>query len=271
MNIAIIGIGNMGKALVVGLKKAYGANVRIAGWDKFPEVFTGVNDGVEVIDPWGWQAAGFTPDVLILAVKPGDVLGLLEVISAVSHEYKLDFLVISVAAGVSISSIREKIGNGGGARVCRVMPNTPSLIGQGMSAYAFSENCEPHDVRIVEQIFSACGKVISVPESLMDAVTGLSGSGPAFVYSFIEALAEGGVSAGLSYEVALDLAVQTVIGAAEMVRQTGEHPSVLRSKVMSPGGTTVKGLQALERGAFKNTVMSAVTEAAERSAKRLEK
>ncbi|MCL2219893.1 MAG: pyrroline-5-carboxylate reductase [Chitinispirillia bacterium] len=264
MNIAIIGIGNMGKAIAAGLKKAYGAEIRIAGWDKFPEVMTEAGNGIEPIDPWGWQAAGFAPDALIMAVKPGDVAGLLGVVSAVSHEHKLDFLVISVAAGVSISSIRKSVGDG--ARVCRVMPNTPALIGEGMSAYALSENCDPHDARIVEQIFGACGKVVSVSESIMDAVTGVSGSGPAFVYSFIEALSEGGVAAGLSYKVAQDLAVQTVIGAAMMVRQTGEHPSVLRSRVMSPGGTTVRGLQALESGGFRSAVMTAVTEAAARSA-----
>jgi len=264
MNVAIIGIGNMGKALVAGLKKAYGADVRIAGWDKFPEVFPGVGDEVEIIDPWGWNSAGFVPDALILAVKPADVTGLLDVISLVSHEHRLDFLVISVAAGVSISLIRDRVGSG--ARVCRVMPNTPAMIGEGMSALAFSDNCEPHDVHIVERIFGACGRVISVPEALMNAATGLSGSGPAFAYSFIEALAEGGVAAGLSYETALDMAAQTVIGAARMVLETGDHPSVLRSRVMSPGGTTVKGLEALERGAFKSTVMAAVADAAARAA-----
>ncbi|MCL2182910.1 MAG: pyrroline-5-carboxylate reductase [Chitinispirillia bacterium] len=265
MNIAIIGIGNMGKALIAGLRKAYGADVRIAGWDKFPEMVTEAGGGVEPIDPWGWKAAGFVPDALILAVKPGDVPDLLDVVSKVSHEHRFDFLLISVAAGVSISSIREKVG--GGARVCRVMPNTPALIGEGMSAYAFSENCEPHDVRVVEEIFGACGRVVCLPEGMMDAATGLSGSGPAFVYSFIEALAEGAVAAGMPYKAALDSAVQTVIGAAMMVRETGEHPSVLRSRVMSPGGTTVKGLEALERGAFKGTVMSAVAEAAAQSAR----
>jgi pyrroline-5-carboxylate reductase len=146
------------------------------------------------------------------------------------------------------------------------MPNTPAMIGEGMSAYSLSGGCSGDDAKTVEYIFSACGKAINVPENLMDAVTGLSGSGPAFVYSFIEALAEGGVSAGLSYQMAMDAAVQTVIGAAKMVQGTSEHPSVLRSRVMSPGGTTVAGLQALERCAFKSAVMGAVAAAAARSA-----
>jgi pyrroline-5-carboxylate reductase len=134
-----------------------------------------------------------------------------------------------------------------------------------MAAYSISESCTPEDVKRVEYIFNACGKVINVSENLIDSVTGLSGSGPAFVYSFIEALTEGGVSAGLPYQTALDAAVQTVIGAAKMVQSTGEHPSVLRSKVMSPGGTTVRGIEELERGAFRHSVIQAVTQAAARA------
>jgi pyrroline-5-carboxylate reductase len=263
MHIAVLGAGNMGGALIGGLKRAYGDGVRIAGWDKVPEALAGLRGAAEPAGPEDWEAAGFVPDAAVLSVKPADIPGLLDVVARVSKRRGLDFLAVSVAAGVSISSIREKLG--GSARVCRVMPNTPALIGEGMSAYALSENCRPGDKGLAERIFGACGRVIQIPENLMDAATGLSGSGPAFVYSFIEALAEGGVSAGLPYGAALEAAVQTVIGAARMVRETAEHPSVLRSKVMSPGGTTVKGLEALERGAFKSAVMSAVTEAAAQS------
>jgi pyrroline-5-carboxylate reductase len=265
MNLAILGTGNMGRAIIGGLKKACADNARIAVWDKMPAALEGLDGDADLIEPCNWSTSGFIPDAVIISVKPADVLELLGAVALIIREQKLNFLTISVAAGVTIASIREKIG--GSARVCRVMPNTPALIGEGLSAYSLSDNCTPEDARLVERIFGACGEVLSVPESLMDAVTGLSGSGPAFVYSFIEALAEGGVSAGLPYAAALDAAVQTVIGAARMVRITSEHPSVLRSKVMSPGGTTVKGLQALERGAFKNAVMSAVTEAAAQSAK----
>ncbi|MDR2579361.1 MAG: pyrroline-5-carboxylate reductase [Chitinispirillales bacterium] len=265
MNIAILGAGNMGKAIIGGLKRAYGDDGRIVVWDEIAGALEGLGGAAESVEPCDWAASGFIPDAVIISVKPADVSELLGSIAPIIWERKLNFLTISVAAGVSTASICEKIG--GNARVCRVMPNTPALIGEGLSAYSLSDNCTPEDERLVERIFGACGEVLSVPENLMDAVTGLSGSGPAFVYSFIEALAEGGVGAGLPYAAALDAAVQTVIGAARMVRVTSEHPSVLRSRVMSPGGTTVKGLQALERSAFKNAVMSAVTEAAAQSAK----
>jgi len=266
MNIAIFGAGNMGKAIIGGLKKAYGGDVRVVAWDKFSGALAGLGDGVEAVDPSEWKSADFKPDALIISVKPADVPELLcDAVAPLINDRKLDFLTVSVAAGVSIHSIRVSLGNT--ARVCRVMPNTPALIGEGMSAYSLCENCSQNDANIVEYIFSACGKVVKVYEGLMDAVTGLSGSGPAFAYSFIEALAEGGVGAGLSYKMAMDMAVQTVVGAARMVQATAEHPSVLRSRVMSPGGTTVKGLEALERAAFKSTVMSAVAEAAAQSAR----
>ncbi|MDR2693971.1 MAG: pyrroline-5-carboxylate reductase [Chitinispirillales bacterium] len=266
MNLAILGTGNMGRAIIGGLKRAYGGDVRIVAWDKAAGALDGLGDGVEVVSPPDWKSAKFTPDVLIVSVKPPDVPGLLsDIVVPLVRGRGLDFLTVSVAAGVSIQSIRASLGNT--ARVCRVMPNTPALIGEGVSAYSLSDTCRPDDAGLVEYVFSACGKVVSVYEGLMDAVTGLSGSGPAFAYSFIEALAEGGVGAGLPYKLAMEMAVQTVVGAARMVQATAEHPSVLRSRVMSPGGTTVKGLEALERAAFKSTVMSAVAEAAAQSAR----
>jgi len=268
MNIAIFGTGNMGKAVIGGLKKAYGGDVRVVAWDKTPGALEGLADGVEVVGPseHEWKTADFVPDIVIVSVKPADVPELLcDDVAPLIKEHGMNFLTVSVAAGVSIHAVRLSLGNT--ARVCRVMPNTPALIGEGMSAYSLSDNCQQSDADLVEYVFKACGKVVKVAESLMDAVTGLSGSGPAFVYSFIEALAEGGVGAGLSYKLAIEMAVQTVVGAARMVQTTAEHPSVLRSQVMSPGGTTVKGLEALEQAAFKSTVMSAVAEAAAQSAR----
>ena len=267
MNVAVFGAGNMGKAIIGGLKRAYGADVRLVAWDKEPKALEGLGGAAEAISPDGWAGISFVPDAVILAVKPADIFELLDdVVGPAAKEHNFGFLMISIAAGIPISSIRVREKLGSGARICRVMTNTPALIGEGMSAYALSEGCGDKDAALVEAIFKACGKVISVPECQMDAVTGLSGSGPAFVYSFIEALAEGGVSAGLPYNVALDAAVQTVVGAAKMAQSASEHPSALRARVMSPGGTTVRGLYALERGAFKGAVMSAVMEAAARSA-----
>jgi len=265
MNIALFGIGNMGRALASGLVKGFAGEGRIAVWDASREARERLIDGTEVMHPINWPAYTYAPDVVIIAVKPADVAGLIdEVVFPKLREDGMDFLTVSIAAGIPMPFYLGALG--GNARVSRVMPNTPAMIGDGMSAYSLSDGCSEEDGRLVERIFGACGKVVRVPESWMDAVTGLSGSGPAFVYSFIEALAEGGVAAGLPYPTALDAAVQTVIGAARMVQASAEHPSALRARVMSPGGTTVRGLHALERGAFKGAVMSAVTEAAARSA-----
>ena len=261
MRIAVIGTGNMGRALIGGLLRAYGGAVRIAVHDKAPGALNNLGEYLETIAPGEWKNAEFIPDAVILAVKPADAAGVLDTLAPLSTE--MNFLTVSIAAGIPIQSIKERLGKD--ARICRCMPNTPVLIGEGMCAYSLSENCTAEDTKRVEYIFSACGKVISVPENLINSITGLSGSGPAFVYSFIEALAEGGVNAGLPYQTALDAAVQTVIGSAKMVESSGEHPSVLRSKVMSPGGTTVRGLEELERGAFKHSVIQAVTQAAARA------
>ncbi|MFP4013156.1 MAG: pyrroline-5-carboxylate reductase [Chitinispirillaceae bacterium] len=262
MRIAVLGTGNMGRALIGGLCKAYGESVRISAFDKSAEALEGLGKDVEIIEPGKWKEAQFIPDVVVLSVKPADMGSVLELLASSAQEFA--YLTISVAAGISISFMTEKLG--GAARVCRVMPNTPALVGEGMSAYALSSGCTDEDSQRVEYIFNACGRVINVNENLMNAVTGLSGSGPAFVYSFIEALAEGGVSAGLPYKTALEAAAQTVLGAARMVQSTGEHPSVLKSKVMSPGGTTAHGLLALERNAFRHAVEQAVLQASSRSA-----
>jgi pyrroline-5-carboxylate reductase len=175
-----------------------------------------------------------------------------------------DHLVVSVAAGVTIASIVERLGPA--ARVVRVMPNTPALIGQGASAYALGPGVGPEDDAVVGAFLTSVGVAVRVAESALDAVTGLSGSGPAFVYLMIEALSDGGVRAGLPRDVATLLAAQTVAGAAQMVRETGLHPGVLKDQVASPGGTTIIGLHALERGGVRGAIIDAVEAATKRSA-----
>lgn len=172
-------------------------------------------------------------------------------------------LLISVAAGVTLAQIESKVP--ANVRVVRVMPNTPALVGQGATAIALGKSATKADEQIVLGIFGAVGTAYSVEEKMLDAVTGLSGSGPAYVFMFIEALADGGVRAGLPRPIALALAAQTVRGAASMVIETNAHPGELKDRVASPGGTTITGIHALERGGLRGVVMDAVLEAAKRA------
>jgi len=200
--------------------------------------------------------------VLILATKPDQVGGALaEIRGAFTDKH----LLISIAAGVTLARLEGALP--AGARVIRVMPNTPALVGAGASAYALGKNATPADGELAKKLLSAVGAALPVKESLLDAVTGLSGSGPAYVYQFVEALSDGGVAAGLPRDVATKLAAQTVLGAAKMVLETGQHPGALKDQVTSPGGTTIEGLHELEKGKLRATVMNAVREATEKSKK----
>lgn len=200
-------------------------------------------------------------DVVVLAVKPQTMP---QVLTEISSNVSSDTLVVSIAAGIPLASLSA--GLPAGQRIVRVMPNTPCLIGKGVSGLSLGACATSEDGRLVETLLSAVGGAHVVPEAWLDAITGLSGSGPAFVYSMIEALAAGGVQAGLPPELSSELAARTVSGAAEMVLETGESPSVLRERVKSPGGTTVAGLAVLEQHDFAKTVAEAVVAATHRSA-----
>ncbi|MBR2345035.1 MAG: pyrroline-5-carboxylate reductase [Lentisphaeria bacterium] len=195
---------------------------------------------------------------VVIAVKP-------QVLDKALAEFKellKDKLILSIAAGITLEHLAQITG---ARRIVRIMPNTPALVGCGAAAYAGNSGVMPEDLELTEKIFSAVGTVCRLKETDLDAVTALSGSGPAYVFEFIQALADGGVAEGLPRDTAQLLAVQTLIGAAKMVLETGEHPSSLKDKVTSPGGTTSRGLEVLAKNAFSGIVMQAVRAAAVRS------
>jgi pyrroline-5-carboxylate reductase len=207
------------------------------------------------------RAAVEASDVLVLAVKPQS---LTELVRDVGRAIQPRHLVMSIVTGATLRQLGEALGVE--CRLVRVVPNTPCLVGACASAFAGNNRAGEADLQLVERLLGAVGLAVRVDEKLLDAVTGLSGSGPAFVYVMIEALSDGGVRMGLPRAVATQLAAQTVLGAARMVLQTGQHPGVLKDQVASPGGTTIAGLHALERGGLRAALMNAVEAAGLRAA-----
>ena len=199
-------------------------------------------------------------DVLVLAVEP-QILD--EVLAEVAAGIGADTLIVSVAAGYPIARIARALP--GSERIVRSMPNTPSLVREGVTAVAYEDCLPARDAVAARTLFESIGQVVRVDERWLDAVTGLSGSGPAYVYVMIEALADGGVKMGLPRETAQLLAAQSVLGAARLVIDSREHPGLLKDRVASPGGTSIAGLHELERGGFRAALMSAVEAAAQRS------
>ena len=201
-------------------------------------------------------------NIVVLAVKPDQVAG---VLAELRGGFTKQHLLISIAAGVTLAKLEAALP--AGARVIRVMPNTPALVGESARAFALGKSATAADGELAKKLLSAVGVAFQVKESLLDAVTGLSGSGPAYVYMFIDALSDGGVASGLPRDIATKLAAQTVLGAAKMVLETGQHPGALKDQVTSPGGTTIEGLHELEKGKLRAAVMSAVRAATEKSKK----
>jgi pyrroline-5-carboxylate reductase len=211
--------------------------------------------GVQVTDDNNLAAKA---PVLLLAIKP-QVFD--RVVEALNHPNPTQ-LVISILAGVDTVRLERAFPN---QPVVRAMPNTPATVGAGMTAIAAGNCIQPQDLALATKIFQAVGEVVTVPESLMDAVTGLSGSGPAYVAIAIEALADGGVAAGLPRAIADQLALQTVIGTAQLLNESGLHPAQLKDRVTSPGGTTIAGVTKLEQAGFRSALIEAVIAAARRS------
>ncbi len=200
-------------------------------------------------------------DVVVVAVKP-QVID--RVLTEVGQDVRRDQLIVSVAAGVPIEALEARLPKE--SRVVRAMPNTPATVQAGATAIAGGTHAQHDDLRIARELFEAVGRVVVLDEALLDAVTGLSGSGPAYVMVIIEALADGGVKVGLHRDTALLLAAQTVFGSAKLLLETGEHPGRLKDMVTSPGGTAIAGLHTLESGALRKTLIDAVEVATKRAA-----
>lgn len=259
MKLGFIGSGKMARALVQGVAEA-GVVARddIAVSDAIHAVAQKLANDSGVTAKSNDELVAFA-DVLVLCVKPNDALAALRSI----RESAADKLVISIVAGLPISKLQEAAG--AAVRVIRVMPNTPALIQRGASAYSIGATATNGDAEFAAQLLGAVGLAVGVKEELLDVVTGLSGSGPAYIYLVIEALADAGVLMGLPRDLSLQLAAQTVVGSAEMVLKTGRHPAVLRDEVTSPGGTTIAGIEALEAGGLRSALLSAVRVATTRA------
>jgi pyrroline-5-carboxylate reductase len=261
MKLGLIGCGKMGGSLLKGIiakKLCRSGDVIVRDADPhavqaLQREVRGVKvaaNGLEVAD---------RADVVLVCVKPADCVPVMTALAP----GKSAPLLISIAAGVKLDALEKAAGRR--HRVVRVMPNTPAMVGAGASAYSIGKRATAADAALTEKLLGAVGSVTRVDEKLLDAVTGLSGSGPAYMYTVLEALADGGVLAGLPRETALHLAAQTMVGAAQMVLKTRQHPAALRDQVASPGGTTIAGLAMLEKSGLRSALIEAVRAAAARS------
>lgn len=257
--VAFLGVGMMGEALLAGLVRD-GRPIPIIVSDHSSE------RQAEVAEKYSVRAGSVAEAVadatsVILAVKPKDMGALLDEVGA---HLQPDAVVISVAAGITTTYLEERLP--AGTPVVRVMPNTPALVGEGMTAVSAGTHCDESRLAEARALLSPSGKVLAVPESQLDAVTAISGSGPAYIFYVVEAMTEAGVLLGLPRATATDLVVQTLYGAATLLTETGEHPTLLRERVSSPGGTTVAALRQLDDHKVRAAFVTAMEAAARRSA-----
>ncbi|MBL8824520.1 MAG: pyrroline-5-carboxylate reductase [Planctomycetia bacterium] len=259
--IGFIGAGRMATAMIQALLRSKMTTAdRIVASDVVEEARDVLADLTQVKVHAENKPVVDSSDVIFLAVKP-QVMA--EVLLELKPMLTAKHLVVSVAAGVTLTQLSAILGSK--ARLVRVMPNTPILVGAGAAGFCLGAKATFDDAELVQRILNTLGKAVELPERLIDAVTGLSASGPAYIAVIIEALADGGVRAGLSRDVANLLATQTVYGTAKMLLETGLHPAMLKDMVASPGGTTIAGLHAMESGAVRCSMMDAVLAAASRA------
>lgn len=256
--LAVLGVGAMGSALVrawLGAQVVTAADLRVH--DPAPDraAALAADYGLTVAPSPAAAAAGAR--ALLLAVKPADAAAALRAAAPAPGT-----LIISIAAGVSLATLAAAAP---GCPLVRVMPNTPALVGAGASALALGDDVSDEQAAAATALFEAVGLAVRVPETLLDAATGLSGSGPAYIFVLIEALADAGVREGLPRDTALRLAAQTTLGAAKLVLESGEHPGLLKDRVCSPGGTTIAGVAALETQGFRAAAQAAVAAATQRA------
>ncbi len=256
----LVGAGAMGEAILAGLLKSGRPAESLVVVEKRAERAAELV-AAHGVDVTGDLTAVADADQVLLAVKPQD---LFTVLDALAPSLSAGQTLISIAAGVTIASIEAKVP--AGVAVVRVMPNTPALVAEGISALSGGSAATAEHIAAAEELMSACGAVVVVPEKQMDAVTAVSGSGPAYVFYVIEAMVEAGVHLGLPRTTAHQLAVQTVLGSAVMARDTGTHPTVLREQVTSPGGTTAAALRQLDERGVRAAFLAALEACADRSA-----
>jgi pyrroline-5-carboxylate reductase len=258
--IGFVGTGNMGEALIRGLLKAGVAEPgQIVGSDPRRDRAAELGERYAIRTTHDNVEVARQADILILAIKPQVMERVLEEIGSEIHAHAL---VISIAAGVPLSAIEARLPQ---ARVIRTMPNTPALVGAAATAIAVGGHATDDDLKAAQSIFDSVGMTVTLDEAQMDAVTGLSGSGPAYVFLVIEALSDAGVKVGLSRHHAQALAAQTLLGSAKLLIETDEHPGRLKDMVTSPGGTAIAGLHTIEAGGLRTTLMDAVEAATKRS------
>jgi len=252
----------MGTALVAGAVRAGTVDpTLVSGYDPIPEAVEAFCRITTAGSCDSLAELVKNTDRLLLCTRPQDVPDALDTVGAAADR---PLTMISIAAGITTAALES--GLPGGSSVIRCMPNTPALVDKGAAAFCAGAHAKPAELEFAKLLLDSVGLALEVQESLMDTVTGLSGSGPAFVFLMIEALADGGVNCGLTRSQALQLSAQTVFGAASMVLETGDHPGVLRDRVASPGGTTIAGLAELERRGLRAALIFAVEAAAKRSA-----
>lgn len=251
--IGFIGAGNMGSAMIGGiLSSSLASTDRIIASAHTSATLEKIKSAFSIQVTLSNEQVAECSDILFLAVKPGKFS---DIIPPIADCIKTDCIIVSIAAGKTIHEIETAFGRK--IKLVRAMPNTPALVGESMSALCANESVTPEELTLIQEIFNSFGRCEVVSESLMDAVVGVSGSSPAYVYLLIEAMADAAVADGMPRPQAYKFAAQSVYGAAKMVLETGEHPGVLKDAVCSPGGTTIEAVAALEQGGFRSSVITA--------------